>query len=207
MMFTCPSNDIHSVYLDNELTPSYSAQYEEHIKQCSKCMEQLKKLQKVKSMLSTVSLQEKSIDLSDSWERLQIKKKYYANTKSESQKSPTLKTWLPLAAAAAFLAIVLPFRMTQVQSKNIATTIVPITRQSNAPIAQKNIIINGNITPGQVYSVSNRAFSEDEFFVNLDNADVFKPNIQSNKVNVRIILPEQSFIANMPISYGVSVLP
>ena len=136
-MFTCPSNDIHSVYLDNELTPSYSAQYEEHIKQCSKCMEQLKKLQKVKSMLSTVSLQEKSIDLSDSWERLQIKKKYYANTKFENTQRSTYKTFLPLAAAAAFLAIVLPFRMTQVQSKNIATTIVPITRQSMLQLLKK----------------------------------------------------------------------
>lgn len=203
-MFTCPNNSIHSVYLDNELTPPYSTQYEAHIKECKKCSQKLEVLKKMRAFVKSSLNEFPSVDIESSWERLQLKQRYVNNTKSESQKSPTLKTWLPLAAAAAFLAIVLPFRTSQVQNKNIATTIVPVTRQSSVQLTKKNVIINGNIEPGYLCSVSNASFTDNDFLINLDNADVFKPNIQSDKVNVRIILPEQSFIANMPIAYNES---
>ena len=36
-MFTCPTNEIHSLYLDNELPQNYVAEYEAHIVSCEKC--------------------------------------------------------------------------------------------------------------------------------------------------------------------------
>ena len=40
-MSTCPENDIHSLYLDNELPLSYREEYEAHIKSCPKCAKKL----------------------------------------------------------------------------------------------------------------------------------------------------------------------
>ena len=36
-MFTCPTNEIHSLYLDKELPQNYIAEYEAHIANCEKC--------------------------------------------------------------------------------------------------------------------------------------------------------------------------
>ena len=48
-MYSCPTDDIHSVYIDNELPQNYVSDYENHLKVCPKCsakVEQLKKNQK-----------------------------------------------------------------------------------------------------------------------------------------------------------------
>ena len=40
-MYSCPTDDIHSVYIDDELPQNYVLDYENHIKTCSKCSAKL----------------------------------------------------------------------------------------------------------------------------------------------------------------------
>ena len=83
-MSTCPSNDIHSVYLDNELPETYVALYEAHIKSCPKCAAKLASLRAASAALGTdaaaMTLDEAS--LGKSWERLQARLSYSKNDKA-----------------------------------------------------------------------------------------------------------------------------
>ena len=36
-MYSCPTDDIHSIYLDKELPFEYQKLYEEHIQRCPEC--------------------------------------------------------------------------------------------------------------------------------------------------------------------------
>ena len=47
-MSTCPTNEIHSLYLDNELPQAHKEQYEAHIASCEKCKASLEKLHAVR---------------------------------------------------------------------------------------------------------------------------------------------------------------
>ena len=46
-MFTCPEDDIHSIYLDNELPPNFVAEYEAHVASCPKCKAKNEKFKKI----------------------------------------------------------------------------------------------------------------------------------------------------------------
>ena len=82
-MSTCPSNDIHSVYLDNELPETYVGTYEAHIKSCPKCAAKLASLRAVSTVFRSdaggMTLDKASLD--KSWERLQARLSYSKTTK------------------------------------------------------------------------------------------------------------------------------
>ena len=59
-MSFCPSKDIHSIYLDNELPEIYKAEYEAHLKVCKACQKELDKLKAVHQLFDADS---KSISL------------------------------------------------------------------------------------------------------------------------------------------------
>ena len=50
-MSFCPSDDIHSIYLDNELPGDYKNLYEAHVKNCPECQKKLNMLKGVSSLL------------------------------------------------------------------------------------------------------------------------------------------------------------
>ena len=50
-MYTCPTDDIHSVYLDGELPTVYLQQYEAHTKNCAGCAKKLESLRAVRKLL------------------------------------------------------------------------------------------------------------------------------------------------------------
>ena len=81
-MSTCPSNDIHSVYLDNELPETYVAPYEAHIKSCPKCAAKLASLRAASAAFRTdakaMTMDEAA--LGKSWERLQARLSYSKTT-------------------------------------------------------------------------------------------------------------------------------
>lgn len=52
-MYTCPTDDIHSIYLDGELPDIYLKEYEAHVKNCSECAKKLQKLQKLRSLFKS----------------------------------------------------------------------------------------------------------------------------------------------------------
>ena len=55
-MSFCPSKDIHSVYLDNELPEIYKAEYEEHLKNCPQCQKELEKIRALHKMFTSDSV-------------------------------------------------------------------------------------------------------------------------------------------------------
>ena len=86
-MSTCPTKDLLSVYLDNELPEIYKAEYEAHIKSCPKCSKELEKLKALRVLFQADSkaVTPDSHYLEQSYERLMIKMKY--SKVSESSKN------------------------------------------------------------------------------------------------------------------------
>ncbi|HAH63065.1 MAG TPA: hypothetical protein DCL73_13325 [Treponema sp.] len=147
-MSTCPSKDIHSIYLDNELPAAYAGEYETHIEACPKCAAELTKLRAVHDMLraDALSITPDSHYLARSWERLQTRMSYSKVTKKAALfRTEQFKYIIPAAAAAAVLAVVLPVRAGRTPSAVQTALITPISRQKMVSPAKNNIIINGNI--------------------------------------------------------------
>lgn len=134
-MFTCPENDIHSLYLDNELPKGLAEDYEAHISKCPKCSAKLEALKKTHNILKSdsdsISLSQQFLD--ESFERLTLKMRHAKNTSSIKEKKVIMfpeeaKKYMPAAvAAAAVFAVMLPFSMANRKSNNAQVT-VPVAQ-------------------------------------------------------------------------------
>ena len=114
-MSFCPSKDIHSVYLDNELPEIYKAEYESHIASCPKCKAELERLRGLRGLLTSdsASITPDEHFLDESYQRLMIKMSYAKNTGIKAERKINFRTITYAAsgiAAAAILALVLPVR-------------------------------------------------------------------------------------------------
>jgi Predicted transmembrane transcriptional regulator (anti-sigma factor) len=219
-MSTCPSKDIHSIYLDNELPAAYAGEYEAHIKTCPKCAAELARLRAVRDMLR-FDMQAVTPDchyLDQSWERLQSRMSYSKVTKrSRRFPSEQLKYIIPAAAAAAVFSVMIPIRSARTQAPEQTAQITPIARHKTVSLA-KNIIINGNIRHEMLgpsafkdtqhaeyvsYGAGSEAFAgsfspRGGIDPQLNDVDVFRPDFDSNtNVTIRIIVPG---IATPPFS-------
>ena len=118
-MSTCPSKDLHSVYLDNELPEQYKAKYEAHVQSCPKCQKELEALRNLQKLLRTDADQitPDSHYMEQSFERLQIKLKYRENTQlnkknvyktknTNNTKKPNVILYSCMGAAAAAVFVV-----------------------------------------------------------------------------------------------------
>lgn len=89
-MFTCPDDDIHSVYSDGELPQNFVAEYEAHVKNCPQCSAKLQKLLALKAAFksdsNSISLSGR--DLDESFVRLEARLSY----KKVVSPQPPLKT-------------------------------------------------------------------------------------------------------------------
>lgn len=152
-MFTCPENDIHSIYLDGELPEKFARDYEAHIVSCEKCRAKLEKLRTMREILSKDS---SSLNLSDdfmekSFERLQGRmrfKKIVSQSEPKKFIVPMRHTFIPMAAAAAAaFAIMLPQKMNFAQNANMAAQDLPIISKAQeiTPIAKSDVIVEGGI--------------------------------------------------------------
>ncbi len=158
MMSICPTKDIHSIYLDNELPLSYLKEYEEHIKNCPACTAQLNELKALKGILqdNSNSINFTKDELDKSYERL-LTKMSYSKTKDASKKifdfddfKSSAKYILTGIAAAAVVAFILPVRMNKSNAnENIASyqnfEPVPRTSVSNfSGFSQGNAILSAD---------------------------------------------------------------
>lgn len=127
-MFTCPENDIHSLYLDNELPKGLAEDFEAHLASCPKCKAKFEAYKKTHSALrddsSSITLDQKYLD--ESFERLQLKMRYAKNTASTQKEKKVFmfpeeaKKYMPAAvAAAAVFAVMLPFSMVNKKSNDV----------------------------------------------------------------------------------------
>jgi hypothetical protein len=229
MMSTCPSKDIHSIYLDNELPAAYVSEYEAHIQGCPKCTAELAKLRAVREALrSDAQFLTPDIHyLDQSWERLQSRMSYSKVTK-KIYHFPTaqLKYIIPTAAAAAVLALILPIRAVKTTSPEKMMAVAPISRQKVISLAKHNIIINGNIqhemlspaafkphqlTESVSYGAASgcqKPFIQEQaapgtIYPQLNDVDVFRPDFTSSgTITIKIIVPG---ITTPPISTEIEL--
>ena len=120
-MSICPEKYVHSLYLDNELSPEEKAKYEQHIQECPKCAAELEKLKSLRRLLKSNTGQKK-IDFNDSeiqnsYNKLREKMSYSNNSKHKSKividitKFKDYGKWAAFGAAFALvLVIALPVK-------------------------------------------------------------------------------------------------
>ena len=150
-MSICPSEDIHSIYLDNELPQIYKAEYEAHLKECPACQKKLESLKKLHELFSSDSkaVNPDSHFLDQSFERLQLKLKYSKNAALSKTTESKGRYYIPsfvAAAAALILAVTLPLtlRGNKQSSQNVAelfnfeTQHFSIEEQQNTLIGLQN---------------------------------------------------------------------
>jgi anti-sigma factor RsiW len=153
MMFHCPENDIHSIYLDGELPQNFVKDYEAHLASCPKCAA---KLEKLKAVHEAFKADARSIEVSDdfkaaSFERLQSRMRFSKSVKASepSKNIVRLTSFVPLAAAAAAVfALLLPLRMKAAQSqKNFDESVLAVSAvKPNKAIAENDIIVDGSLS-------------------------------------------------------------
>ena len=178
-MFSCPTDDIHSIYLDKELPNEFIVQYESHISTCVSCQQKLARLRKVHELLQTdsQSITMDSVYLQQGYSRLKTKMHYSKNTNASYENAPShIIPYVASLAAAVVLAIVLPVGL---KSKNASfeaqasvSKITPIERPQNTAISNKNIFINENINDNLAQSVNFGNFGN----VRFADVDVFRPH-------------------------------
>ena len=222
-MSTCPSNDIHSVYLDNELPETYVAQYEAHIKACPKCAAKLAAFRAAsaafRSEADGMTLDASS--LGKSWERLQARLSYSKTTKRVYRFSEhDFRYAFSAAAAAAIFALIIPVRVLRSPSAVQTAAINPISRSTSVELAKNNVVINGNIEQprafvpslsdetygvnaeyGTGFDVSLVAFDGARFDASrsgerqLEDVDLFRPDFASgSSLAIKIGIPEIGFV-------------
>ncbi|MCQ2592518.1 MAG: zf-HC2 domain-containing protein [Treponema sp.] len=168
-MSTCPTKDLHSIYLDNELPEIYKKDYEAHLNTCVDCQKQLAKLKALKEMFSADSqaISVDSLYLDESFERLKIKMSYSKTTENHSRQyglfskrrrvySPNsynvFKYAVPAMAAAAAFAFIIPIRGNLSKTNKTPETVHIAVNNTNANTNSFNSVV----VPGGKISVDNR---------------------------------------------------
>ena len=173
-MYSCPTDDIHSIYLDNELPLAYIKEYESHIADCPACKAKLESLKRIKNAFQTdsknIQLDKQFMD--QSFERLKTKMHYSKN------------------AATVLIAAILPVTISNATKANNSNaniaSITPVTRPQNAPLSNQNVVINGNLNHNLAQTVGTRNISNSA----LTNVDVLRPEFDdAKKIHVNITVP------------------
>lgn len=207
-MYSCPTDDIHSIYLDNELPLNFLKEYETHIESCPKCKAKLEALRKIKNVFKQDSknIQIDKQFMEQSFERLQTKLRYSKNTVKIREFPISEKTlrWGMTAAAAVIIAAVLPITVSNATKSNSAqntniASITPVTRPQTEPINQ-NVVIKGNLYNNLVQTVGTRSVLNSA----LTNVDVLRPDFDDRKIHINITVPgiddknQQTIEINLP---------
>lgn len=203
-MSTCPTSELHTLYLDKEMPQAYLAEYEEHIKSCEKCQKELGKLKKLNALFAedAADITPSKDFLDQSYERLMVKMNYSKTTKkAPSFASRSFKYVIPVVAAAAVFAFAVPVGINALRGGSVKTLTATSSIYSQVPsqvssqisnvalASEKGMIISGNLTQpvipyssfettaenSYVSTVSNTANSETKL---IKEVDVFRPTFE-----------------------------
>ena len=194
-MSFCPTKDLHSVYLDNELPLSYVKEYEEHIQNCAKCKAELESIKNLRSVLIQDEKETKFTkkEMDASFARLQMKMNYSKHTKPvQKQKSEIIKYVIPAMAAAAVFALVLPVGFkSKTETNNTVAAISPITQPSTVSLQNDNVVLSGNIPSGAVINATPVNTNNKKVQRKMiQDVDVFRPNFDNeNTISIKITVP------------------
>lgn len=161
-MSSCPTNDIHSIYLDGELPVAYLSEYEAHVKICPKCAAALARTRAVSLALKrdSDSIEFDSTFKYKSYDRLMSRMRFEDTRKKSASFSETAVKrafYVPFAAAAAvLLAVFIPMRISKNNSAN--AEVAKMAEVISAPkhfarqvsMNKKNVVINGTLTPNSI---------------------------------------------------------
>lgn len=208
-MSFCPTKDIHSVYLDNELPENYKAEYELHLKNCTACQKELERIKSLRNMLSAdaKAITPDSHFMEQSFERLQIKMAYSKNSaKSKKTGVSNYKYYITAAAAAAVVALVVPLRLKSspvpanqevpFAVASAVNTVVPMTNVNNSTITANNVsfdsgrsvLVSGNIHETVLSSEAKRK-DKTPFTKNVKEIEVLRPELEDETISIRITIP------------------
>lgn len=198
-MYSCPTDDIHSVYIDNELPMAYVKDYEAHLETCPECKAKYERLKKIHTAMQedskNLSFDAESMD--KSFERLQTKMKYSKNTgkSSEFQHQFKMPDWksisrIAVAAAAAVVIVSVPVKFSNAKKNSPAqiASITPVTRPQINDFASKksNVVVNGNLRNEMTHTVSTSNIRSAAF----SDMDVFRPAFDENQnISIKISIP------------------
>ena len=197
-MFTCPDDDIHSVYSDGELPQNFVAEYEAHVKNCPQCSAKLQKILILKAAFKSdsesISLSKRDLDAS--FDRLEARLSYkkvvspqlQLKTKAANLVKPNVsRKYTPVfpkalgalkyfvAGAAAALVVVFAIPRKGPPPASLAD-FQPVMRTSISPVSNQ-VKIDGKVDP----SVLSAILSEDD-----DDSFIYELSSQ-NSVPVFVI--------------------
>jgi len=220
-MSTCPTKDIHSLYLDNEIPEIYKTEYESHLQNCPKCRAELEKLKSLRVLLHSDSDSEmSSAALDESFARLQLKMKYSKNTGRHEKKGSTFNYSIPFAisaaAAAAVFALIIPIRNnSKINNSAVSETAIASSIINNSSSASnvsfgsgRNTPISGNMHRSVISSAKNgrngfiQNVSDNSVAQNLiQDVDIFRPKFAGRNANsIKITVPDMN---TMPVTVEI----
>ena len=212
-MSICPSKDLFSDYLDDELPPVYKKELEEHLVQCPACQKYLDNLKKLSSAFNkpVISSATSQQFLDQSFERLQPKMKYSKNTGRVIRGQWPVARIVGAVAAAAVFALVLPYGIKISSRAPVVDDTVFTMASAFDPIGKtvmgqavstmspnKAVKLSGNVSP-DLTSVFNQA-AQSVSFKNGDknlikDVDVFTPNFDNGStISIKITMPGQDSV-------------
>ena len=216
-MSTCPTKEIHSLYLDNELPQNHKERYEAHLAACDKCRAEYEKLRAVRAVfqkdIEAVSPDKAFLDAS--YERLMLKMKYSKNTGHTVAPKISSRTWkiaIPAIAAAAVLALALPLSFA-VRRANVKTMSATSSLYSQIPSQVTEQVENVAFGGQNVFGLN--ATNQDSLVTNVGNSgtaasqlikdvEVFRPAFDDEKktISIRITIPGND---DVPVTTEIEV--
>lgn len=215
-MSTCPTKEIHSLYLDNELPQKHKEQYEAHIAACDSCKAQLEKLRAVRGVFQKdaeyISPDKKFLDAS--YERLLLKMKYSKNTGHTPSSRMNSRVWkiaVPAIAAAAVLALVIPFGIsgrkgvkTMSATSSIYSQIPPQVSGQFSSVSfggEDTFNFAGGMQDSFVTNVSNTSGAASQL---IKDVEVFRPKFDGDEktISIRITVPGND---DVPVTTEIEV--
>ena len=212
-MSFCPTKDIHSVYLDNELPEVHKAEYEKHLSECPKCRAELAELEAIREIFKkdSESITPDKQFMEDSYNRLMIKMSYNKNSVKANKKSPFMHlTYIISAAAAAvMLALFIPVGLssrknTVVPEMTSVQNMFPMTNFGNNISfgSGNNMVISGNMNDMLSQYVSRIGYMD--VFDDVDSLDLLRPDfVDDNKISIRITVPK---VGDIPLDSEIATI-
>lgn len=186
-MCTCPNKDIHSLYIDNELTEPYKSHYEKHLVECDSCRKEFQRQQQIHLFLQedarSVCYSEEKID--KNFEKLQDRLKYHQVTQQKPSVFTYALKFAPTIAAAVAFIFLFPFNNTTKTSTDylaLNNTPIQAAQISVAPMKDKGLVVHGNLSDKAISSLLGTVSAYDvqkNIKTNIAYTDYFKPEFAS----------------------------
>lgn len=215
-MSFCPSDDIHSVYLDGELPENFKLEYESHLQSCPECQKKLAQLKKVHQFfeMDSNALNVDEHYLEQSFDRLMVKMNYDKHVSPKNAVSHHYWNFGLIsvgAAAVLALALIIPIRVNEtsksvakiVQQKQQVAAISAPTFSNNVEFdSGRSVVISGNIDKQALASVSTKAVNS-QYVLNVNargkgtsmnnrigDVGVFNPEFnEESAVKFKVVVP------------------